>query len=91
MNIIIAIILLGIGTIGGYVLYPLIVANTDKVLKGYYDGLKQGYRNAQKEVAHLFKNHLIFAQKNPCIDKMGARAEEKFKDFLTIDNDTAEQ
>lgn len=52
--------------------------------KNYYDGLKQGYKNAQKEVAHLFELHLDFvAKKNPPT-KLQEKAMQKFKDFLEV-------
>lgn len=59
--------------------------------KGYYDGLKQGYKNARKEVAHLFDKHLVFAQKSPKPNKIQAKAVEKFRSFITLENDTLEQ
>lgn len=55
--------------------------------KNYYDGLAQGYKNAQKEVAHLFELHLDFiAKKNPPT-KLQEKAMQKFKDFLEGVND----
>ena len=59
--------------------------------KGYYDGLKQGYKNARKDVAHLFEKHLDFSQKSPRPNKIQARAAEKFRDFLNVNSETAEQ
>lgn len=59
--------------------------DNQKAPKGYYDGLKQGYKNAQKEVAHLFDKHLDFHQKSPKPNKVQERAVEKFKDFLSVD------
>ena len=58
-----------------------------KAPKGYYDGLKQGYRNAQKEVKHLFDLHLNFSQKSPKPNKLQAKAAEKFQRFLNVDNE----
>ena len=52
--------------------------------KGYYDGLKQGYKNARKEVAHLFEKHLNYSQKSPRPNKIQEKAIEKFRDFITI-------
>ena len=57
-----------------------------KAPRGYRDGLKQGYKNARKEVAHLFDLHLTFSQKSPKPNKNQAKAVEKFKEFLDVDN-----
>ena len=53
----------------------------------YYDGLKQGYTNAQKEVAHLFNLHLDYTTKKqpPTVNQQ--KALQKFKDFLEGDKD----
>lgn len=53
-----------------------------KAPKGYYDGLKQGYINAQKYVANLFDKHLNYSQKSDKPNKNQEKALEKFKDFL---------
>ncbi len=53
--------------------------------RGYRDGLNQGYKNAQKEVAHLFDKHLVFAQKSPKPNKIQAKAVEKFRNFLAVE------
>lgn len=53
-----------------------------KAPKGYYDGLKQGYKNAQKDVANLFKKHLIYRKKSDKPNKPQEKAVEKFKAFL---------
>lgn len=58
--------------------------DNQKAPKGYYDGLKQGYKNAQKEVAHLFDKHLTFMQKSPKPNKNQEKAAEKFRNFLNI-------
>ena len=50
--------------------------------KNYYDGLSQGYRNAQKFVANLFEKHLDYKQKSDKPNKNQAKAMQKFKDFL---------
>lgn len=50
--------------------------------KGYYDGLKQGYRNASKEVAHLFEKHLNVSIKSDKPNKIQQKALEKFYNFL---------
>lgn len=53
----------------------------------YYDGLAQGYKNAQKEVAHLFKLHLDYKIKSDKPNKNQQKALQKFKDFLEGDNE----
>ena len=53
----------------------------------YYDGLKQGYTNAQKEVAHLFNLHLDYKTKSDKPNKNQQKALQKFKDFLEGDNE----
>ena len=58
-----------------------------KPIRGYYDGLRQGYRNAQKEIAHLFNLHLDYTTKNQPPTKLQEKAILKFKDFLEGDND----
>lgn len=54
----------------------------NKPPKGYYDGLRQGYLNAQKFVANLFDKHLNYSQKSDKPNKNQEKAIEKFKDFL---------
>lgn len=56
--------------------------------RGYYDGLRQGYRNAQKEVSHLFNLHLDYATKKNPPTKLQEKAVQKFKDFLEAENET---
>ena len=53
-----------------------------KAPKGYYDGLEQGYKNAQKFVSNLFDKHLVYAKKSEKPNKLKDKAIEKFKDFL---------
>lgn len=60
--------------------------DNQKAPKGYYDGLKQGYKNAQREVAHLFDKHLNYSKKSEKPNKIQDKALEKFKDFLNLDN-----
>jgi len=58
--------------------------------KGYRDGLKQGYKNASKEVSHLFDLHLNYSPKSDKPNKNQLKAVEKFKEFLEYhkgDND----
>lgn len=50
--------------------------------KGYYDGLRQGYKNAQKFVANLFDKHLNYSKKSERPNKHQEKALEKFADFL---------
>lgn len=56
--------------------------------KGYYDGLKQGYKNGQKFVANLFEKHLTVATKKDPPTKLQEKALAKFNDFLRWGNDT---
>jgi hypothetical protein len=53
----------------------------------YYDGLAQGYKNAQKEVSHLFDLHLDYTTKKQPPNKLQEKALQKFKDFLGADNE----
>lgn len=53
-----------------------------KAPKGYYDGLKQGHKNASKEVAHLFEKHLDYRPKSEPPNKYQQQAMRKFEDFL---------
>lgn len=56
----------------------------NKPSKGYYDGLKQGYINAQRDVAKLFEKNLTYSiNGNP--NKNKEKALQKFNDFLNID------
>lgn len=61
--------------------------DNNKSAKGYYDGLKQGYLNAQKYVANLFDKHLNVSTKREPPTKLQEKALEKFKDFMRWDND----
>lgn len=58
-----------------------------KPSRGYYDGLAQGYKNAQKEVSHLFNLHLDYTTKKKPPTKVQEKALAKFKDFLEGDNE----
>lgn len=53
----------------------------------YYDGLAQGYKNAKKEVAHLFNLHLDYKTKSDNPNKNQQKALQKFKDFLEVENE----
>lgn len=50
--------------------------------KGYRDGIKQGYKNASKEISHLFDLHLNVTTKSEKLNKNQEKALQKFKDFL---------
>ena len=54
----------------------------NKAAKGYHDGLRQGYKNAQKFVANLFDKHLVYDKKSEKPNKHQEKALEKFKEFL---------
>ena len=50
--------------------------------KGYRDGIKQGYKNASKEISHLFDLHLDYKPKSDRPNKNQEKAMQKFEDFL---------
>lgn len=50
--------------------------------KGYYDGLKQGRKNALREVANLFEKHLGCVTKKEPPTKLQVKAMDKFKALL---------
>ena len=52
--------------------------------KGYRDGLEQGYKNARRDVAHLFDKHLTYSFKSDKPGKHAEKAFEKFKAFIDI-------
>lgn len=56
--------------------------DNQKAPKGYYDGKKQGYLDAQKFVANLFDKHLQYSQKSDKPNKNQEKAMAKFKEFL---------
>lgn len=56
--------------------------------KNYYDGLNQGFLNAQKTVKHLFDLHLDYSPKKNPPTKLQEKAMQKFKDFMEIDNES---
>lgn len=58
-----------------------------KPSRGYYDGLEQGFKNAQKEVSHLFNLHLDYDTKKHPPTKLQEKALQKFKDFLEVEKD----
>ena len=61
-----------------------------KEAKGYYDGLKQGYLNAQKYIAGLFKKNLVVSI-NGNDGVLKQRALQKFKDFINIADNKEEE
>lgn len=54
--------------------------------KGYYDGLKQGYKNAQRDVAKWIK-HLNVQIKSDKSNKIQEKALNKFLKFIEGEND----
>ena len=56
--------------------------NEFRPAKGYRDGLKQGYKNASRDVAHLFDKHLDYRTKNNPPTRYQRQAVDKFEDFL---------
>ena len=52
--------------------------------KGYRDGLKQGYKNASKEISNLFDKHLDYKCKSDKPNKNQEKAKEKFEAFLNF-------
>ena len=50
--------------------------------KGYYDGIKQGYKNASKEISHLFDLHLDYKTKSDNPNKNQEKALHKLEEFL---------
>ena len=54
----------------------------NKPSKGYQDGLKQGYKNAQKEIAPLFEKWLKVEFDET--KKLAIRANEKLKNFINL-------
>ena len=58
-----------------------------KPTRTYYEGLAQGFKNARKEVAHLFDLHLDYTTKKNPPTKPQEKAMQKFKDFLDIENE----
>ena len=51
--------------------------------KGYHDGLKQGYKNAIKDMKHIIDKHLVVAIKpEKANNKVSVKAFEKFNEIL---------
>ena len=59
-------------------------AIVDQHAKGYQEGLRNGYAKAQKEIAHLFKLHLVCGTKKEPPNKLQAKALEKFNKFIDV-------
>lgn len=60
--------------------------NERKPSRGYHDGLKQGYENARKEVAHWFELHLDYSIRgNPTLNKQ--KAYDRFTKFIKGDEE----
>lgn len=59
----------------------------DEPTKGYLEGLHNGYKKAQKEIAHLFKLHLKCETKKEPPTKLQVKAMEKFNSFIMLEDD----
>lgn len=57
----------------------------DEPTKGYLEGLHNGYKKAQKEIAHLFKLHLVCGTKKVPPTKLQAKALDKFNNFIDVE------
>jgi len=55
-----------------------------KPSKGYREGLKQGYKNASREISNLFEKHLNVSRKSEKPNKTQEKALLKFNDFLNF-------
>lgn len=64
--------------------------NERKPAKTYMQGLAQGYKNAQKEIKHLFDLHLDVTTKKMPPTKLQEKALQKFKDFMEIEKNESE-
>ena len=56
----------------------------DEPTKGYLEGLHNGYKKAQKEMAHLFKLHLVCGTKKEPPTKLQVNAMRKFEKFIGV-------
>lgn len=56
-----------------------------KSSRGYYDGLAQGHKNAQKMIAHLFDKHLVVSTKKNPPTMNQQKALDKFMEFISIE------
>lgn len=59
------------------------ISDTGK--KGYMQGVAQGYMNARKDIAHLFKLHLEVDTKKHPPTKLQERALQKFFEFIEVE------
>lgn len=59
-----------------------------KQSKTYRQGLQQGYKNAQRFIADLFKKHLKCVYQKELPNKNAEKAMEKFNDFISISDNT---
>lgn len=55
----------------------------------YTEGLHNGYKNAQKEIKHLFDLHVEAVPKKNPPTKLQQKALQKFKDFLEVDENAS--
>lgn len=55
---------------------------SDAPTKGYLEGLNNGYKKAQKEMAHLFELHLECTTKKNPPTKLQEKAMAKFEEFI---------
>ena len=62
-----------------------------KPVKGYRDGLQQGYKNASREIANLFEKHLNVSRKSEKPNKNQEKALAKFNDFLNFHKAESEE
>ena len=63
----------------------------DNPTKGYLEGLHNGYRKAQKEIAHLFDLHLVVGTKKEPPTKLQVKALDKFNEFIGGNEDVREE
>lgn len=63
---------------------------SDAPTKGYLEGLHNGYKKAQKEIAHLFKLHLVCGTKKVPPTKLQEKAMQKFEDFISMEEESGE-
>lgn len=63
---------------------------SDAPTKGYLEGLHNGYKKAQKEIAHLFKLHLVCGTKKVPPTKLQEKAMQKFEDFISVEDKSGE-
>ena len=57
----------------------------DEPTKGYLEGLHNGYKKAQKDMAHLFEKHLVCGTKKNPPTKLQVKAMQKFLDFINVE------